>query len=56
MSEVSQRVHMDQPDHNISMDVTKILEVESKWFERGVKDQPSHGSEQGTCFTNNWSI
>ncbi len=36
--EVSQHVHMDDPDHNISMDYTNILEVEPKWFERDVKE------------------
>ena len=37
-SEVSRHVHLDHPDHSISMDDTKILEVEPKWFERGVKE------------------
>ncbi len=29
-SEVSRHVHLDHPDHSISMDDTNILEVESK--------------------------
>ncbi len=37
-SEVSHHVHLDHPDHSISMDDTNILEVESKWFEHGVKE------------------
>ncbi len=45
---------MDDPDHNISMDYTNILEVEPKWFERDVKEviliqtmQPSLNKEWG---------
>ncbi len=37
-SEVSRHVNLDHPDHSISMDDTKCLEVESKWFEHGVKE------------------
>ncbi len=37
-SEVSRHVHLDHPDHSIFIDDTNILEVESKWFERGVKE------------------
>ena len=37
-SEVSKHIHTDNPDHGIVMDKTEILAVESKWFERGVKE------------------
>ena len=37
-SEVSKHIHTDSPNHTISLDNTKILSVESKWFERGVKE------------------
>ncbi len=37
-SEVSRHVHLDHPDHSISMDDTNILEVESKRFEHGFKE------------------
>ncbi len=36
--EVSRHVHLDHPDHSISMDDTNIVKVEPKWFERGVKE------------------
>ena len=37
-SEVSRHIFSDCPDHSISMDSTEILEVEPRWFERGVKE------------------
>ena len=37
-SEVSKHIHTDSPDHTIMLENTKILEVEHKWFERGVKE------------------
>ena len=37
-SEVSKHIHTDSPDHTITLDNTKILAVEHKWFERGVKE------------------
>ena len=37
-SEVSKHIHTDSPDHTITLENTKILEVEHKWFERGVKE------------------
>ena len=39
-SEVSEHVHTDNPNHNIMimLENTKILSVEHKWFERGVKE------------------
>ena len=37
-SEVSKHIHSDNPNHSIKLDNTKILAVESKWFERGVKE------------------
>ena len=38
-SEVSQHIHLDQPDHTIDIDNSaKILAVEPKWFPRVVKE------------------
>ena len=31
-------IHTDNPNHNITLENTKILSVEHKWFERGVKE------------------
>ena len=31
-------IYSDNPDHNITLENTKILSVENKWFERGVKE------------------
>ena len=38
MSEVSKHIHMDNPNHKITLENTKIISVEHKWFERGVKE------------------
>ena len=37
-SEVSKHILCDHPDHSISLDKVKMLEVEPKWFERGVRE------------------
>ena len=37
-SEVSKHIHTNNPDHTITLENTKILAVEHKWFERGVKE------------------
>ena len=37
-SEVSKHIHTDSPDFTIMLENMKILEVEHKWFERGVKE------------------
>ena len=37
-SEVLKHIHTDSPDHTITLENMKILEVEHKWFERGVKE------------------
>ena len=37
-SEVSRHIHTDQPGHGVDMERTKILAVEPRWFERGVKE------------------
>ena len=37
-SEVSKHIHTDNLNHNITLANTKILSVEHKWFERGVKE------------------
>ena len=37
-SEVSRHINLDEPDHNINLDNARILEVESRWYERGVKE------------------
>ena len=36
-SEISKHVNYDHPDHSISVDKVKILEVELMWFERGLR-------------------
>ena len=37
-SEVSQHIHVDHPDHSVSLDEAKILDVEPRWRERGIKE------------------
>ena len=37
-SEVSKHINQDHPEHSVDMTSAKILEVEPKWFERGVKE------------------
>ena len=37
-SEVSRHIHQDCPNHTVSLRNTKVLAVEPKWFERGVKE------------------
>ena len=37
-SEVSQHVHVDRPEHGVSLDKVKILAVDNRKFERGVKE------------------
>ena len=37
-SEVSKHIHTDSPDHTIKLENTKILVVEHKWLEGGVKE------------------
>ena len=37
-SEVSQHVHVDRQEHGVSLDKVKILTVENRKFERGVKE------------------
>ena len=37
-SEVLKHIHTDSPDHTITLENTKILAVEHKWFERRVKE------------------
>jgi len=37
-SEVSRHVHVDEPDHSVSLESARILAVEPRWFERGVKE------------------
>ena len=55
-SEVSQNVHVDRPEHGLSMDRVKILTVDNKKFERGVKEaiyirvvEPSLNND-GRCY------
>ena len=38
VSEGSQHVHVDRLDHGVSLDTVKLLTVENKQFERGVKE------------------
>ena len=37
-SEVSRHIHKDHPDHDVDISEAKILTVEPRWFERGVKE------------------
>ena len=37
-SEVSKHLNRDCPGHTVSLDSTKLLDREPKWFERGVKE------------------
>ena len=37
-SDVSRHINSDHPDHSITLDNVRILEVELKWFERGVRE------------------
>ena len=37
-SEVSKHIHQDHKDHTVTLDKTKILSVDHRWFERGVKE------------------
>ena len=37
-SEVSRHIHTDQPGHSISIEDTKVLTVEPRWHERGIKE------------------
>ena len=50
-SEVSQHVHVDRPEHGVSLDKVKILTVDNRKFERGVKEdsvmEPSLNKDGG---------
>ena len=37
-NEVLQHVHVDRPEHGVSLDKVKILTVDNRKFERGVKE------------------
>jgi len=37
-SEVAKHIHQDQPGHTIDIDNTKVLTVEPRWYERGIKE------------------
>ena len=37
-SEVSKHINVDNPGHEINLDEVKILDRESSWYERGVKE------------------
>ena len=37
-SEVSEHIHLEQPEHSVELENTEILTTESRWFERGVKE------------------
>ena len=37
-SEVSRHIHTTEPGHSIGIANAEILEVEPRWFERGVKE------------------
>ena len=38
ISEVSRHIHTTEPGHSIDIANAEILEVEPRWFERGVKE------------------
>ena len=38
MPEVSRHIHTTEPGHSIDIANAEILEVEPRWFERGVKE------------------
>ena len=37
ISEVAKHIHMEQHEHPMELENTKIFKTESRWFERGVK-------------------
>ena len=37
-SEVSQHIHIESPGHKVKLDEVKILDRDSRYFERGVKE------------------
>ena len=37
-SEVSRHIHADHPEHDVSLKEAKVLDIEGRWFERGVKE------------------
>ncbi len=37
-SEVSRYIHLDKPDHQVDIKRVKILAVEPRWFEWGVRE------------------
>ena len=45
-SEVSQHVHVDRPEHGVSLDKVKILTVENRKFEGGIIHQSSKAEPQ----------
>lgn len=56
-SEVSKHIYQDHPDHNVNITNTKVLAVEPRWFERGVKEaihirlhRPSLNRDNGRHF------
>ena len=37
-SEVSRHIHIEEPEHQVDIERVKILAVEPRWFERGVRE------------------
>ena len=37
-SEVSRHIHIEEPGHQVDIERVKILAVEPRWFERGVRE------------------
>ena len=53
-SEVSQHIHIESPGHSVNLDKVDILDKDTRWFERGVKEaiyirayQPSLNKDGG---------
>ena len=53
-SEVSQHIHLESPGHSVDLEKVNILDTDSRWFERGVKEaiyiracQPSLNKDGG---------
>ena len=53
-SEVSQHLYIDSPGHHVDFDKVKVLDRDTRWFERGVKEaiyiraaQPSLNKDGG---------
>ena len=55
-SEVSKHIRTDNPNHNITLENTKILSVEHKWFERGLEGSYLHQSHESFTEQRWWTL